>query len=116
MKAQGGGSGETRMYIGSSTLVAQSDRLCCTHILDVDFSVDVVSDAFKGKVSRPLEPHSLSDADLRFPTDDDPTAPNDPCRTCGRVCTGAARFVAEDKDRGRASETYVRLKPQMSWV
>ena len=51
MRAQGGGSGETRRYLSSPSLRSWS-ALLCTHQPVTDFSVDVVSDTFKGKVGR----------------------------------------------------------------
>jgi len=54
MRAQGGSNGETRQHHLLS-LVHFIHPLTCTHAISVaDFTVQVVSDAFNGKVGQAL--------------------------------------------------------------
>ena len=72
----------------------------CLSFCPLDFSIEVISDAFKGQVSRFT---SLATPLIVIPLgciDDHAAAPNDLRHPHGRVCGGPPRPFVEDKDTG----------------
>lgn len=81
----------------------------CLSFCLLDFSIEVISDAFKGQVSRFT---SLATPLIVIPLgciDDHAAAPNDLRHPHGRVCGGPPRPFVEDKDTGGGRKSRILI-------